>query len=628
MRLTGERLRLGQGGKRSNPWRLLFYLVLIVGGFLLLRLEQTGRVQPLFLPTPGPTRSAQSFANEGEVHFSAGDLEKAIGAYQTSTSLEPSNAELWAKLARLQTYSSSLLTTLEARQARLAEARESIDAAVAAEPENAFAHAIRALVYDWSATAEIKESIGIGDHVKVQAIMEEDGRLIANIIELVESGRAGVDFGAIEEETTYIFTGELEVKTPTEWTVSGQTVEIDIQKTLIRDPNQRDKFLVEAATSAVHALELNPDSILALAFYAEVLVDEQKFAMALDNAKSATDAVAEIGGAYEYAMDVYRVSGTVLENLGMYLRAIEEYQKALNLYPNLTFLYLSIGVNYRQLRDIYTALDYFDKAAKINQQLGINDPTPYLAIGKTYQQQGEFFIAAINLEHALTIDRGNPEIFARLGRVYFQARNWETAIPVFKCALDGCNAVESGQRLCDLQVFLCVEDEPDDGMLNFFGKVEGMATDTWTVAGKKVTITPQTKIYEAAGVGDIVRVDVLINEDYTIIAQEITLSSEGDLSIADTTALQVGEDVTGMELGSNTLEYYYTYGSVLAAFAGHPDYPDVCADAERIFLKLDAEYGGDPIVSAIVAEGRTICADFASSPDIVPTSTSIPDGTP
>ncbi len=81
MRLTGERLRLGQGGKRSNPWRLLFYLVLIVGGFLLLRLEQTGRVQPLFLPTPGPTRSAQSFANEGEVHFSAGDLEKAIGAY-------------------------------------------------------------------------------------------------------------------------------------------------------------------------------------------------------------------------------------------------------------------------------------------------------------------------------------------------------------------------------------------------------------------------------------------------------------------------------------------------------------------------------------------------------------------
>jgi hypothetical protein len=165
-------------------------------------------------------------------------------------------------------------------------------------------------------------------------------------------------------------------------------------------------------------------------------------------------------------------------------------------------------------------------------------------------------------------------------------------------------------------------------MLNFFGEVEGMATDTWTVAGKKVTITPQTKIYEAAGVGDIVRVDVLINEDYTIMAQEITLSSEGDLSIADTTALQVGEDVTGMELGSNTLEYYYTYGSVLAAFAGHPDYPDVCTDAERIFLKLDAEYGGDPIVSAIVAEGRTICADFASSPDIIPTSTSIPDGTP
>jgi tetratricopeptide (TPR) repeat protein len=628
MRLTGERLKLDRGGRHSNPWRMLLYLALIVGGVLLLRLEQTGQVEPLFLPTPGPTRSAQSFADEAEVHFSAGDLERAITAYQTATSLEPHNAELWAKLTRVQTYSSSLLTTLDARQARLTEARESIDHAIAVEPENAIAHAMRTLVYDWSATAEIKESLGIGDKVKVQAIMEEDGRLIANIIELVESSEVGDDFGVIEEETTYIFSGELEAKTQTEWIVSGQAVEIDLQKTLIRDPNRREEFIIEATTSAVRALELDPDGILAIAFYAELLVDQQKFALALDNAKAAADAVAQIDTPYEYAMDVYRVYGTVLEHLGMYLRAIEEYQKAMSMSPNLTFLHLSIGVNYRQLRDIYTALDYFDKAAKINQQLGIKDPTPYLAIGKTYQQQGEFFIAAINIERALAIDSGNPEIFARLGRVYFQARNWETAIPVFKCALDGCTAFESGQHLCDLQVFLCIEDETDVGQPNFIGEVEGMAGDSWTVAGKKVTITPQTEIEEAVEVGDIVKVEVVVNDDYSITAQEIILSNEGDLSVADTTALQVGRDVIGMELNPNTLEYYYTYGSVLAAFAGHPDYPGICTDAERIFFKLDAEYGSDPVVSAIVDEGRMICTDYASSPELIPTPTSVPDGTP
>lgn len=628
MRLTGERLQLDRGGRHSNPWRVLVYLALIVGGVALLHLEQTGQVEPLFLPTPGPTRSAQSFADEAEVHFSTGDLERAITAYKTATSLEPNSAELWAKLARVQTYSSSLLTTLDARQARLTEARESIDHAIAVEPENAIAHAMRILVFDWSATAEVKESIGIGDKVKVQAIREEDGRLIANIIELFESKEVGDDFGVIEEETTYIFSGELEAKTQTEWIVSGQEIEIDLRNTLIRDPNRREEFIIEATTSAVRALELDPDSILAIAFYAELLVDQQKFALAIDNAKAAADALAQIDTPYEYAMDVYRVYGTVLEHLGMYLRAIEEYQKAMNMSPNLTFLHLSIGVNYRQLRDIYTALDYFDKAAKINQQLGIKDPTPYLAIGKTYQQQGEFFIAAINIERALTIDSGNPEIFARLGRVYFQARNWETAIPVFKCALDGCTGFESGQHLCDLQVFLCVEDETDVGQPSFFGEVEAMASDSWTVAGKKVTITPQTEIEETIEVSNIVKIAVVVNDDYSITAQDIILSNEGDLSVADTTALQVGKDVIGMELNPNTLEYYYTYGSVLAAFAGHPDYPGICTDAERIFFKLDAEYGSDPIVSAIIDEGRMICTDYASSPELIPTPTSVPDRTP
>ena len=35
----------------------------------------------------------------------------------------------------------------------LADARASIDAAVKANPDLAYAHAIRALVYDWSASA-------------------------------------------------------------------------------------------------------------------------------------------------------------------------------------------------------------------------------------------------------------------------------------------------------------------------------------------------------------------------------------------------------------------------------------------------------------------------------------------
>ncbi|NIM92821.1 MAG: tetratricopeptide repeat protein [Anaerolineales bacterium] len=163
-------------------------------------------------------------------------------------------------------------------------------------------------------------------------------------------------------------------------------------------------------------------------------------------------------------MDIYRVYGTVLESLGLYRSAIEAYVKASTITPNLTFLYLNIGVNYRQLRDYDTALDYFNQAVQINKQLHDElqdqDPVPYLAIGKTYSQQGEFFAAALNIARALAINPSDADIYGRLGIVYYKARNYESAIPVLKCAVEGCTAQESNTILCDLGYAEC-EPESD-----------------------------------------------------------------------------------------------------------------------------------------------------------------------
>jgi tetratricopeptide (TPR) repeat protein len=548
MRLKGERMRLGRDGGRSSLWRIVFYLALIVGGISLTRLVESGRVQPLFLASPTPTRTAFSYAEEGEAHFSSGNLSKAIEAYQTAASLEPENAVLWAELARIQTYSSDLLTTLDERRIRLGEARESIEHAVQVGEDNAKTHAVRALVYDWSAAAELKDSIGLEDEVKVMANLADGGRITARRIELSSGAEPGEEEDSTAGEATVLFTGVVEAISPDAWTVSGRTVEITPQ-TIILNPNRREEFLGEAETSATRARQLDPGNALALAFFAEVLVDQQRFAQALDLVQTAAETSESLNP--QERMDVHRVYGTVLESHGLYLRAIEEYRKASQINPNLTFLYLRIGANFRRLGDVESALDNFDRAAKINQQLDFQDPTPYLAIGRTYVQEGEFFIAAANIERALAIDPGNAEIYARLGSVYFQARNYESAIPVLKCAIDGCSAAESGQLLCDLGVFAC-----DD---------------------------------------------------------------EGDM------ALQVGKGVPGMELGPSTVEYYYTYGSVLAAFAGVEAYPNACEDAERIFRALMAQYGSDPIVTAIVEEGRAICfspslpSEPISTPAVAPT---------
>jgi hypothetical protein len=96
----------------------------------------------------------------------------------------------------------------------------------------------------------------------------------------------------------------------------------------------------------------------------------------------------------------------------------------------------------------------------------------------------------------------------------------------------------------------------------------------------------------------------------------------------DPTSL-VGEEVQGLELGSNSLEYYYTFGSALAFYSGTEEYPQGCRDAERVFQQLMNRYGQDPIVAGIVSENRAICARLGatsgSSPtEISPTSTPQP----
>ncbi len=84
------------------------------------------------------------------------------------------------------------------------------------------------------------------------------------------------------------------------------------------------------------------------------------------------------------------------------------------------------------------ALEYFSRAADINEANGVLDPIPYIAIAKTYAQMGEFFIAGINAQKALRLDPTNPVTYGQLGDIYRRARNYESAALVLECVVDGC----------------------------------------------------------------------------------------------------------------------------------------------------------------------------------------------
>ena len=358
---SGKTFNLHPVKSRSNPYRILLWSTLILGAVWMLLQLNRGQVQSPFNPTPTPTRSPQSYILAAQAYFAAGKLDDpasdqdAIGAYQQALQVDPNNAQVWAELARIQTYSSSTLSTDQQRLDRLQEALASVEKAVELAPDDSTVSAIHAFVLDWNASS--------------------------NLISTDET----------------------------------------------------NAYLAKAETAANRAYLLDPENALALAYYAEVLLDQQKWDQAKQYASQAVELAPD-------SMDAHRVLGIVLESWAYYRDAIDEYIKASQITPNLTFLYLRIGLVYRQLQIYNTALEYFEKAATVNQTLGIKDPLPYIAIAKTYAQQGEFFIASRNAEKALSFDSTNSDTYGQLGMIYVQARNYETALPALRCAVDGCTA--------------------------------------------------------------------------------------------------------------------------------------------------------------------------------------------
>jgi tetratricopeptide (TPR) repeat protein len=365
MYLHGKDPSFRHSTKKSNPYRVLVFLVLIVFFMTLLTGIVKGDVEPLFLPTPTPTRTTDSYVVEGRTHFEAGNLEAAIAAFRRATVLNPGDPELFAELARIQTYSSAMMTTDAERAQRLGEALDSIDRAKELAPTSSQVLAIRAFVLEWSSSTFL-----------------------------------------VDEETS-----------------------VDL--------------LNRAEAEALMALQIDNTNTLALAYYAEVLVGQKKWNQAYQYIQQAMERDPTL-------MDVHRIMAFTYETLGEYNLSIQSYKKAIEIMPNYTYLYIAVGRIYRHLQLYDQALEHFARAANLNKQLGIKDPTPYLAIANTYAQDGEFFAAALNVQQALTFTPANPSVYGQLGVIYHKSRNYEGAIPALQCAIEGCSAEVSCEvRKCN-----------------------------------------------------------------------------------------------------------------------------------------------------------------------------------
>jgi tetratricopeptide (TPR) repeat protein len=395
--LIGKRPTFRTERRRVNFYRILILLALILAAVWYIMALQRGQVISPFEPTSTPTRMAASFMMEAQAYFDAGKLD------------DPSTPTI---VVITGTPEVDFTPPAVPSGPVINDAIDAYLAALKEDPENARA---------WA------------DLARIQALstqmMRNDSERLGRLKEALESANTAVKLAPDDSTIHAILAFVLD------WYAYNPLV----------DQQTSQDLLVQAEREASRAYQLDPNNALALAYYAEVLADQQKVTQALKYAEQAVQQNPNL-------MDTHRVYGYVWEVLGQYKRAIEEYAEASKITPNLTFLYILIGQNYREgIKNPELALEYFDRAARINAQLGVQNPLPYIEIAKTYTQLGEFFIAGVNAEKALSLDDRNAHTYGQLGIIFRRARNYEGANPLLKCAVAGCKAEENEMGKVDVE---------------------------------------------------------------------------------------------------------------------------------------------------------------------------------
>lgn len=380
--LVGKRPTFHQEQRSTSFYRIMALLGLITAAAWVFLSFRRGEIQSPFDPTPTPTRVSESYFQEAQAYFEAGKLD------------DPGNATPGPGVPQIN------------------DAIEAYQAALAGDPNNAKAWAELARIQAYSSN-----------------MLRNDTERKERLAQARQSADRAVQIAPDDSSIRAIRAFVLD------WYAFNPLVPV----------NEREDLLVEAEREASRAFQLDPENALALAYYAEILADQQKWTQA---EKYAVQAVAKD----PMLMDTHRVYGYVLETLGKYNSAIQQYQEATRINPNMTFLYVRIGQNFREgIRNPDRALEYFDRAAKINAALGVQNPQPYIEIARTYTQQGQFFAASINAEKALKLDPTNAHTYGQLGIIFRRARNYEGAMGLLACAVRGCKAADNEMGQTDVQ---------------------------------------------------------------------------------------------------------------------------------------------------------------------------------
>ena len=200
----------------------------------------------------------------------------------------------------------------------------------------------------------------------------------------------------------------------------------------------QDDYLL-AENSLKKAIELDPNSGLAHAYYAELLIRindaGQGTIGTIDKAIEESRLAYALG---QDTMEAWRARGVVLQSTQNYAEAIQAFQQAVNLSPNSPDLHLLLGNAYRSVDppELDKAVTEYTTANALNPA----DPLPDTYIARTYANIGEYPKAVQSAELAVKDAPTDPYMWGNYGTMLYRNQQLEEAASALQLAVRGGSA--------------------------------------------------------------------------------------------------------------------------------------------------------------------------------------------
>jgi tetratricopeptide (TPR) repeat protein len=192
-------------------------------------------------------------------------------------------------------------------------------------------------------------------------------------------------------------------------------------------------MMAQARTELDTAMDLNPNIPEVRAFHAEVLIDSN-----IDNYEQALEEARAAVALDSQSLEANRALAYVWELTGNRDLALESYEAARNINPNLPRLHIDIGNMLRALNDVDGARQSYLNAVALA-------PTwtePLTLLAQLYAGVGEYGIASQYASQAVDLDPGNARLRGNLGRMYYHNGVYDEAIAQFQLAINGGTSPE------------------------------------------------------------------------------------------------------------------------------------------------------------------------------------------